>query len=221
LSKRSFSVASLAPAFAMTALWDMVDLLNQREDDPIELFRKWMADAEASEPNDPTAASLATSTSDGHPSVRMVLIKTFDRDGLSFYTNGGSRKGREIEKNPLGALCFHWKTLRRQVRAEGSISELPMDVVDYYFHTRSRGSQIAAAVSEQSRPLVSREDLVRQVDDFSRRYERQPIPRPVDWKGYLLKPISLEFWSDGPNRLHDRVLFRAVEHAWTRQRLYP
>jgi len=199
----------------------MVTFLEEDEVDPIELFGKWMADASASEPNDPNAAALATATPDGHPSVRMVLIKTFDRNGFSFYTNANSRKGQELQRNPLAALCFHWKTLRRQVRVEGSVSELPGDVATHYFHSRSRGSQIAAAVSKQSQSLVSRAELVHQVAELSRRYEGQEIPRPEGWVGFLLKPTCLEFWMDGPDRLHDRMLFTASTGGWTHHRLYP
>ena len=199
----------------------MVTFLEEGEANPIELFGKWMADASASEPNDSNAAALATATPDGHPSVRMVLIKTFDRNGFSFYTNANSRKGQELQRNPLAALCFHWKTLRRQVRVEGSVSELPGDIATHYFHSRSRGSQIAAAVSKQSQLLVSRAELVHQVAELSQRYEGQEIPRPEGWVGFLLKPTCLEFWMDGPDRLHDRMLFTACTGGWTHQRLYP
>ncbi len=190
-------------------------------DNPIALFAQWMTEAETSEPNDPIAAALATSTPDGRPSVRMVLVKGHDSTGFSFYTNAESRKGRELEANPHAALCFHWKSLRRQVRVEGSITPLSAEMSDRYFHSRSRGSQIAAAVSAQSRPLESREDLEREVATFTADLGGKDVPRPGHWKGYLLQPDAIEFWIDGKDRLHDRVLFTSGAEGWSRQRLYP
>lgn len=187
----------------------------------MQMFGRWLGDAEASEPNDSIAAALATSTPDGRPSVRMVLVKGHDASGFSFYTNAESRKGRELRSNPHAALCFHWKSLRRQVRIEGGISSLPADMSDKYFHSRSRGSQIAAAVSQQSRPLNSREELEREVAAFSACLEDGQIPRPACWSGFLLRPEAIEFWIDGRDRLHDRVLFTGTTGEWSRQRLYP
>ncbi len=188
---------------------------------PIDLFGRWMCDAEASEPNDPIAAALATCTQDGRPSVRMVLVKGHDASGFSFYTNAESRKGGELGSNPHAALCFHWKSMRRQVRIEGTVSALPSEMSDHYFHSRSRGSQIAAAVSEQSRPLASRDDLEREVAEFTTRHGSGEIPRPAFWKGFLLRPQTIEFWIEGKDRLHDRILFTQANGAWTSQRLYP
>ena len=195
--------------------------LETPSDDPIALLRIWIAEATESEPNDPCAASLATATWNGYPSVRMVLIKTVDEDGLSFYTNAGSRKGQELAVNPLAAICFHWKTLRRQIRIEGAVSMLPLGIVDHYFHSRSRGSQIAAAVSKQSAPLESRERLLSAVAEYSRAVEDREVPLPADWRGYVLKPTSVEFWADGKDRLHDRVHFTKSQGGWLSERLYP
>ncbi len=189
--------------------------------DPVALFAQWMAEAEKSEPNDPIAAALATCTADGRPSARMVLVKGHDATGFSFYTNGESRKGRELETNPHAALCFHWKSLRRQVRAEGPVTPLSAEISDRYFHSRSRGSQIAAAVSAQSRPLASRQELEQEVAAFTARLNGGEVPRPEYWKGYLLQPEAVEFWIDGKDRLHDRVVFTAEAAGWSRQRLYP
>ncbi len=189
--------------------------------DPVGLFRRWMSEAERTEPNDPTAAALATATAEGKPSVRMVLIKSFDESGFGFFTNAESRKGRELQTNPVAALCFHWKSLRRQVRVEGAVSEVADEAADHYFHSRSRGSQIAAAISAQSRPLGSREQMEREVAAFRAGHEGQEIPRPGFWKGYVLKPTAVEFWADGPDRLHDRVLFAARPEGWSRELLYP
>jgi pyridoxamine 5'-phosphate oxidase len=187
----------------------------------MEIFRQWMEAATASEPNDPNAAALATSTPDGRPSVRMVLLKSWDDAGFNFFTNAESHKGRELTENPHAALCLHWKGLRRQIRAEGTTSELPAEAADDYFHSRSRGSQIAAAVSAQSRPLARRAVLEEAVATFTAQHEGQTIPRPGFWKGYRLKPTIIEFWMDGKDRLHDRVLFTATDSGWSRELLYP
>ncbi len=188
---------------------------------PIQLFREWFAIAESSETNDPNAASLATATPSGIPSVRMVLVKQFDDAGFSFYTNAESQKGCELTENPRAALCFHWKSLRRQVRVAGSVVELPASNADHYFHSRSRRSQIGAAVSQQSRPLESRQQLESEVAGFEARNHDGEIPRPAFWRGYILQPASIEFWIDGPDRLHDRLRFTHHEQAWATTLLYP
>ncbi len=192
--------------------WDRVD--------PIGRFREWLREAEASEPNDPNAAALATSTADGEPSARMVLVKRVDDRGFCFFTNGESQKGRELSENPRAALCFHWKTLRRQVRITGLVTELEGGEVDAYFHSRSRNSQISAAISAQSRPLPSREELVDKITAFAE-HHRGEIPRPSYWRGYCVSAKRIEFWMDGPDRLHDRILFTRAGNAWESTRLYP
>jgi len=188
--------------------------------DPIELFGEWMREAEKSEPNDPNAVALATATPDGSPRVRMVLIKHVDEKGFCFFTNGGSEKGVQLATNPRAAMCFHWKTLRRQVRVEGAVMELSGPEVDRYFHSRSRRSQLGAAVSEQSRPLSSREVLEARVREFAEQHPGE-VPRPEYWRGYCLRAERIEFWMEGADRLHDRFLFKAKGSAWTEQRLYP
>ena len=188
--------------------------------DPMTLFQEWMKEAEASEPNDPNAVALATASKDGAPSVRMVLLKSTVESGFCFFTNAGSEKGLQLTENPQAAMCFHWKSLRRQVRVEGSVSDLPADEVDRYFHSRSRRSQLGAAVSLQSRPLESRAVLEKQVKDFGDQYPEE-VPRPAYWRGYCLRAARLEFWKDGPDRLHDRFLFSRQGEGWTVQRLYP
>lgn len=190
-------------------------------DDPLILFQTWLANAEVTEPNDPTAAALATATADGFPSVRMVLVKAIEDRGFSFYTNADSQKGNEMRGNPRAALCFHWKSLRRQVRIEGSVTELPAEVADAYFHSRSRGSQVGAAVSAQSRPLRDRGVLEAEVSAFAEAHEGEEIARPSFWRGYLLRAAKIEFWIDGPDRLHDRLLFTREGDRWTRKMLYP
>lgn len=195
--------------------------IDSREiQDPLALFDTWFKAAQESEPNDPNAAALATATAAGAPSVRMVLVKRVGDRRFCFFTNAESQKGRELAANPRAALCFHWKSLRRQVRAEGTISELAASDVDTYFHSRSRASQIGAAVSDQSRVLASREELEEQVRQFGERHPGE-VPRPVYWRGYHLSPERIEFWIDGPNRLHDRLLFTRDGDRWERCRLYP
>jgi pyridoxamine 5'-phosphate oxidase len=188
--------------------------------DPIALFRVWMKDAEAEELNDPNAVALATATASGAPSVRMVLIKGLDERGFTFYTNAGSQKGVELAENPRAAMCFHWKSLRRQVRVEGTVRELPAAEADEYFHSRTRMSQLGAAVSRQSCPLASREDLELRVKELGNEFPEE-IPRPAFWKGYVLQPERIEFWVNGVGRLHDRFLFVRIGSGWTKERLFP
>jgi len=188
--------------------------------DPIALFRRWLADAAESEPNDPNAMSLATATRSGRPSVRMVLMKRLDERGFSFYTNVESQKGIELHDNPHAALCFHWKSRRRQVRVEGAVHELPPEDADTYFRSRSRLSQIGALVSQQSRPLASREELERQARACEEQYPGE-VPRPAYWRGFVLFPERIEFWEDGAHRLHNRIVFTRTEDDWTRTRLFP
>jgi pyridoxamine 5'-phosphate oxidase len=198
----------------------MNDPNHQEFGDPLELFHLWLQEAERSEPNDPNAAALATSTLDGRPSVRMVLVKRADEGGFCFFTNAESRKGRELETNPQAALCFHWKSLRRQVRVEGRVTQMEAAAVDSYFHSRSRNSQIGAAVSLQSRPLASREEL----EESFRRYAQQhpgEVPRPPHWCGFCVRAERIEFWWHGADRLHDRFLFTRESGEWMRTRLYP
>jgi len=198
----------------------MGDAISQDAADPLKLFHQWLREAEASEPSDANAAALATSTASGIPSVRMVLIKHADERGFCFFTNAESRKGRELAENPVGALCFHWKSLRRQVRVEGRVSELETAEVEAYFHTRSRLSQIGAAVSEQSRPLASRDELLERVNRFATQHPGE-VPLPMHWRGYCLSVERIEFWIHGADRLHDRMLFAAAEGGWEKTRLYP
>jgi pyridoxamine 5'-phosphate oxidase len=188
--------------------------------DPVALFHRWMEEAARSEPNDPNAAALATATPEGLPSVRMVLIKQVDERGFCFYTNAESRKGCELTANPHAALCLHWKSLRRQVRVEGTVIELSAADADAYFHSRSRISQLGSAVSRQSQPLESREALEEMVHAFGLHYPEE-VPRPARWKGYAVQPESIELWADGEHRLHDRFLFIREGRGWKKQRLFP
>jgi len=188
--------------------------------DPIALFGEWFRVASESEPNDPNAMSLATATAGGRPSVRMVLLKRVDEAGFAFYTNTESRKGTELLANPQAALCFHWKSVRRQVRVEGTVAELSGDDADAYFHSRSHRSQIGALASQQSRALGSREELELLAHALEERYPGE-VPRPEYWRGFVVRPESIEFWQDGPHRLHDRIVFVRGAAGWTKSRLYP
>jgi pyridoxamine 5'-phosphate oxidase len=188
--------------------------------DPIALFHVWMRKAKASEWNDPSAVALATATPDGVPSVRMVLMKQADHRGFSFYTNAESQKGMELAANPRAAMCFHWKPLRRQVRVSGTVTELSAAEADDYFHSRSRLSQLGAVASQQSRVLADRELLVAQVRELEKEFPGE-IPRPQYWRGYVLRPERIEFWTSGEGRLHDRILFSRRGDEWRRERLFP
>jgi len=188
--------------------------------DPIALFRAWMKAAEASEPNDASAVALATATRDGMPSVRMVLMKRVDQRGFCFYTNAESQKGIELAENPRAAMCFHWKSLRRQVRVSGGVSELSADEADEYFESRSRLSQLGAVASQQSRVLAGREVLEARVKELEKTFPEK-IPRPAYWRGYLLRPERVEFWNSGEGRMHDRFLFSRSGEDWRKERLYP
>jgi pyridoxamine 5'-phosphate oxidase len=189
--------------------------------DPFALFAEWMALAEAQEINDPDAMALATSTPDGRPSVRIVLMRRHGPEGFGFFTNLESRKGQEIAANPWGALCIHWKSLRKQVRAEGRLVPVSDEDADAYFESRSRNSRIGSHASDQSRPLDSRETFKRRVAEAQARFAEGEVPRPPHWSGFRLVPDAIEFWEDVEFRLHHRRLFRRTEEGWTEGLLYP
>jgi pyridoxamine 5'-phosphate oxidase len=191
--------------------------------DPWALFAAWMTSAKASEINDPNAMALATVDGDGLPNVRTVLLKGADERGFVFYTNYESAKGVEILGQRKAAICFHWKSLRRQVRARGAVETVSEEEADAYFATRAFGSRVGAWASQQSRPLASRAELEAAVAAHEARYADGAVPRPPHWSGFRIIPSEIEFWQEGAFRLHDRVVFRraAPEVAWTRTRLYP
>ena len=189
--------------------------------DPFQLFSDWFAEAQASEPNDPEAMSLATATPDGRPSVRIVLLKGHGPDGFNFYTNLDSRKGAELAANSRAALLFHWKSLRRQVRVEGPVETVSDADADEYFATRARDSQLGAWASWQSRPLDARETFEKRFDEMSRRFDGDAVPRPPRWSGFRMKPEYFEFWSDRPHRLHERRVFKPAAGGWREGLLYP
>lgn len=192
-------------------------------DDPFALFAEWFALAKDKEPNDPNAMALATADADGAPDVRMVLLKGFDADGFSFYTNLESAKGRQLGANRQAALCFHWKSLRRQVRVRGPVVPVPDAEADAYFASRARDSRIGAWASAQSRPLDGRFALERDIAATALKFGLGDIPRPPFWSGFRIAPLRLEFWRDRPFRLHDRLVFErtTAKARWTTSRLYP
>jgi len=193
------------------------------EQDPYTLFQDWLSMAKESEINDPEAMSIATSTKDGKPSVRMVLLKDTEDEGFKFHTNAESQKGSELLENPHAAICFHWKSLRKQVRAEGEIKIISEDAADEYFAGRPYNRQIGAWASQQSRPLESRAHLEDKITALEQQYPKgQTVPRPKYWKGFLLVPHKIEFWMDNPDRLHDRFIYtRNDNNGWDITRLYP
>jgi len=190
-------------------------------EDPIVLARSWIDQARASEPGDPDAAALATADAVGMPSVRMVLVKAIDGRGFVVYTNLGSRKARELEANPRASLCFHWKTLERQLRVEGHVERVSDEEADAYFASRPRGSQIGAWVSAQSSVISSRSLLEMKFEEIRRKFHDREVPLPSFWGGFRVVPREFEFWQGRPSRLHDRLLYTQVADGWTKARLSP
>ena len=201
-------------------------MTEETNTDPLDLFRRWMAEAERAEVNDPNAMALATVDAAGRPSVRMVLLKGIDARGFIFYTNLESHKGRDLVANREAGLCFHWKSLRRQVRIDGPAEMVSDEEADAYFHSRPRGSQIGAWASQQSRPMEGHWVLERRVAEFALKFGIGSVPRPAHWSGFRVLPRVMEFWRDRPFRLHERQVYHAEgapgEGAgWRLERLFP
>jgi pyridoxamine 5'-phosphate oxidase len=190
-------------------------------DDPLTVFDEWYAEAHRLESDLPSAMTLATADAKGRVSARMVLLKHHDLDGFVFYTNLGSRKGLDLAQNPHAALLFHWKSLKRQIRIEGTVTLVGDDEADAYFATRDHGSRIGAWASKQSRPMANRHALELAVAKYTAKFGFGEIARPADWSGYRLKPESIEFWRDGKFRLHERIVYTRAKDGWATQRLFP
>jgi pyridoxamine 5'-phosphate oxidase len=189
--------------------------------DPIAQFKMWLEKAEKTEPSLATAMTLATATSTGVPSARMVLLKDVDDQGFTFYTNLESRKAVELRENPTAALCFHWKASKRQVRIEGVVQLVDEEEADAYFESRPRGAQIGAWASKQSAPLKGRFELERRVAKMTAKFHVGSVPRPDFWSGYRVVPVRIEFWQEQAFRLHDRAVFERQDNKWVLEKLYP
>jgi len=192
-------------------------------DNPIELFKIWMDEAKKTELNDPNALSLATSSKDNIPSVRMVLLKEFNQNGFVFYTNLNSQKGNELKENPKAAMCFHWKSLLRQIRISGTVTQVEDDVADQYYNSRGYESRIGAWASKQSMKLSGRDELMNSIKEFKKKYyDQNKVPRPSHWSGWNLYPSSIEFWLDGDNRIHERLKYTMDKNSsWIKSLLSP
>ena len=191
--------------------------------DPIELFKVWMDEAKKSEPNDPNALSLATSSENNLPSVRMVLLKEFNQNGFVFYTNLNSQKGNELKENPNAAMCFHWKSLLRQIRISGTIAQVEDSVADQYYNSRGYDSRIGAWASKQSKELKNRDELENSIKEFKKKFnDENNVPRPSHWSGWNLSPTRIEFWLDGDSRIHERLNYTIDKSGnWIKSLLSP
>ena len=200
-----------------------LNLCFKEEDNPIELFKEWYNQAIKSEINDPNAVALSTVDQDGYPSTRMVLLKDFSNDGFVFYTNLNSQKGNELNENPYAAMCFHWKSLLRQIRINGKVSLVSDQVADEYYSSRAYESRIGAWASKQSEELNSREQLLKSIQDYKKKYSnKSDVPRPSHWSGWILSPDSIEFWLDGENRIHERLKYNKDNSGkWIKSLLSP
>ena len=192
-------------------------------EDPFELFEKWYSEAKKKEINDPNALALGTANKKGIPSVRMVLLKGFDENGFVFYTNLNSQKGNELKENPNASMCFHWKSLLRQIRISGTLNQVDGKTADDYFNSRAYESRIGAWASKQSSKLKNRDELLDNIKNFKKKYsDKDNVPRPQHWSGWILQPNNIEFWLDGDNRIHERLKYTLIENnIWIKSLLSP
>ena len=200
-----------------------LDICFKDEDNPVNLFKEWFKKAETTEPNDPNALSLATADKSGKPKVRMVLLKGFSEDGFTFYTNFNSSKGKDLKENPKAAMCFHWKSLLRQIRIYGNVIKVSDKEADEYYNSRAYGSRIGAWASNQSEVLKSRKSLDDSIEKFKKKFnDDKKVPRPPNWSGWRLVPEEIEFWRDGDNRIHERLKYvKNNGKGWKRFLLNP
>jgi len=199
-----------------------LDVCFMNEDDPFVVFKEWMSEAEKNEINDPNAVALATVNESSQPDVRMVLLKEYNQNGFIFFTNLNSKKGTDLKKTPKASMCFHWKSLLRQVRISGDISLISDDEADKYFYSRPYLSKIGAWSSSQSKPMETRDALLNKIDEYKNQFtDQNNVPRPDHWSGFLLSPNKIEFWKDVEGRLHQRLEYSKVSNSWKRQILYP
>jgi pyridoxamine 5'-phosphate oxidase len=208
--------------YTLAAKAQGITMIISESDCPFTLFQNWYQHAEAAEINDPNAANLCTVDHQGRPSSRIILVKQVDNDGFAFFTNYNSAKAQNLVARPFASLCFHWKSLRLQVRIEGMVRKTEAAVSDAYFATRSRESQMGAHASLQSQALPHRDVLNQRFSDFSEAFGGQDVPRPEHWGGFLLIPETMEFWQDQPHRLHRRLVYdKCRSMTWTTRLLYP
>ena len=191
-------------------------------DNPIELFKKWFSKAKENEINDPNAVAVATSDKSNQPNVRMVLLKGLNEKGFVFYTNFNSKKGKELKINKKASMCFHWKSLRRQVRVLGKVEEVTSKEADDYYNSRPYKNRISAWASSQSQPLDKRETFLDKIKEFEKKYpDANNVPRPPYWSGWRLIPNEIEFWVDGEGRIHERLIYKNTGGKWSKEILYP
>ena len=199
-----------------------LDNCFEDEANPVDLFKKWFAVAEKSEINDPNALSVATSSKEGIPSVRMVLLKGLSDKGFVFYTNFNSKKGSDLKSNPNASMCFHWKSLRRQVRVTGKVSVVENEEADKYFSSRKYGSKISAWASSQSKQMKNRDEFLNKIKEYEKKYPKEKkVPRPPHWSGWRVLPNEIEFWLELDNRSHQRLVYKKEKGKWIKEMLYP
>ena len=199
-----------------------LDICFMNEEDPFVVFKQWMSEAEKNEINDPNAVAIATVNESNQPDVRMVLLKEFNKNGFIFFTNLNSKKGTDLKKVPKASMCFHWKSLLRQVRVSGEVSLISDEEADKYFNSRPYLSKIGAWSSNQSKPMETRDAFINKITDYKKKFtDQNNVPRPKHWSGFLLSPKKIEFWKDVEGRLHQRLEYKKVLNSWKRQILYP
>ena len=199
-----------------------LDICFKDEDNPVNLFKEWFKKAETTEPNDPNALSLATADKSGRPKVRMVLLKGFSDDGFTFYTNFNSSKGKDLKENPKASMCFHWKSLLRQIRIYGNVVQVSDKEADDYYNSRPYKNRISAWASSQSQTLDKRNTFLEKIREFEKKYpDESNVPRPPHWSGWRVIPDEIEFWVDGEGRIHERLNYKIKDGKWEKELLYP